>query len=228
MRHAAQLFCLLVLVGCSSKGEGAAPAGNQVSFTGFRITAGLNCAPEAGLLGCLREHEPVSRQGAESLPTRNGPRLCVPVRSASSCFDDLHGLSYALLGKARDKFIVVETEDTGGFTVILVDEATSGRLRVDNRPLFSPDGSLFATVSYDIDAGYMPNRVVVWDAALEQPVHQVDGFPAGEGPIAIRWLAPGRLQVRYSRDHHAPVQDDTNTFFVWRDAEGRWHDDYKR
>lgn len=228
MRHVAQFLCLLTLTSCSSQGGGSPARASEAAFASFRITQGLSCAPDLGLLGCLRQHEPAVRSGLGNASTREGSRLCLLVRSATTCFDDTQGLNYVLLGKQRGNFIVMETEDTGGYTVILVDEANSARYRVDNLPVFSSDGTLFATVSYDVDAGYVPNRVVIQDSTLKKPVHEVGNFPAGVGPIGIRWLASRRLQVQYLLEHTPAHPSRTDTFFVWQDDEGKWHDDYRK
>ncbi|MDQ3618127.1 MAG: hypothetical protein M3374_05345 [Pseudomonadota bacterium] len=127
----------------------------------------------------------------------------------------------------RDQLIVVETEATGGYSVILVDASNGSQRRVDNRPLYSNSADVFATVSYDTDAGYLPNRVTVWNAEQARSIYEFEDFAPGEGPTGIRWLGPYKLEVRYSREPYSPGQDGTDTFNVWRDEKGVWKNDYK-
>lgn len=228
MRLLLRVFCLLSIASCSANGEGPSPVDARKSFLSYDITDGLRCKPASGLLGCLREHEPVDARVAGIQPKRHGASLCLPVRSKATCFVDRDGLGYALLGHAGDKFVVVETEATGGYTVVLVDAANGSQRRVDNRPLYSSSAELFATVSYDTDAGYIPNRVAIWNAEQATPIHEFDNFSSGEGPTGIRWLGPFKLEVRYSQAAYSPGEGGTDTFIVWRDKKGVWRNDYKR
>ena len=125
--------------------------------------------------------------------------------------------------------MVVEIEHSEGYTVLLVDEKTGSRSRIDNPPLFAPSKDYFATVSYDSDAGYLPNRVAIWNFRGSQLLYKVDRFAPGTGPTCIHWVSPARLQVRYSQTPYSAEPDEnTRSFSVWKDAAGRWHDDYTR
>lgn len=228
MRRLLQVFCLLSIASCSPNGEGRLPAEAREPFLSYDITAGLRCKATSGLLRCLRDQEPANARVAGIQLKREGASLCVPVRSKATCFVDQGGLGYALLGHAGDKFVVAETEATGGYTVILVDAANGSQRRVDNRPLYSSNAELFATVSYDTDAGYIPNRVAIWNAEQASPIYEFDDFPPGKGPTGIRWLGPLKLEVRYSREAYSPGGDSTDTFTVWRDEKGVWKNNYKR
>jgi len=228
MRLLLRVFCVLSIASCSANGEGAPPVDAREPFLSYDITDGLRCKPASGLLGCLREQEPVDARFAGTQPKRQGASLCLPVRSKATCFVDRDGLGYALLGHAGDKFVVVETEATGGYTVVLVDAANGSQRRVDNRPLYSSGVELFATVSYDTDAGYIPNRVAIWNAEQATPIYEFHNFSRGEGPTGIRWLGPFKLEVRYSRAAYSPDEGSTDTFTVWREEKGVWKNDYKR
>lgn len=231
---------LVLLAGCApAHGPAGQPSPVQASvrqdgaptpaagpFQTWQLTAGLDCAAALGLHACLRRHEPAAQRRLGVPPRQGDGGLCLPVASAPTCLRDRDGLRYTLLDGAPGHFLVVEAEDTGGFAVLLVDRAEGHTRRIDNRPLFSADGSRFATVSYDTDAGYVPNRVAVWEAGAASPVAVVDGFAPGTGPVAIRWVGPARLQVRYRRAADAPDADDAGTFHVWQDARGNWRDDY--
>lgn len=228
MRLFLLVSCLLSIASCSANREGGPPLDAQEFFLSYDITDGLRCRPASGLLGCLREQEPANTQFAGLMPKRQSASLCLPLPPKTVCFVDQGGLGYALLGLAGGKFVVVETEATGGYTVILVDAANGSQHRVDNRPLYSSNVGLFATVSYDTDAGYVPNRVAIWNAELASPIYEFDNFSSGEGPTGIRWFGPLKLEVRYSREPYSPSQDEIDTFTVWRDEKGVWKNDYKQ
>ena len=228
MRLLLRWLCLASIAGCTLNGEGRPPVAARASFLSHDITDGVRCAPASGLLACLREHEPLDARVAGIRPMRQGASLCLPLRSRTTCLVDHDGLGYALLGHAGDHLLVAETEATGGYTVIVVDAATGLQRRVDNRPLYSGSAELFATVSYDTDAGYLPNRVAVWKARQSTPIYQFDDFAPGEGPTGIRWLGPLKLEVRYSRAPYSPAEDGGATFTVWRGESGVWTDDHQR
>lgn len=203
-----------------------APTRAAGRFQTRQITAGLDCQPALGLHACLRQHEPAVLARLGIAPRGVDTELCLPLAPAPTCLRDAEGLRYTLIDGAPRQLLVVEAEDTGGYTVLLVDRNGGRQRRIDNRPLYAPDRSRFATVSYDTDAGYVPNRVAVWDADAAAPAHAVDGFAPGTGPVAIRWVGPARLQVRYSRAAYAPAAADAGIFHVWQDTRGNWRDDY--
>ena len=154
--------------------------------------------------------------------------VCLSATSAAkACLRDRDALAHVFVERTAGRFIVVEADEVGGYTVLMVDEDTGARLRVDNRPLFCPGGTFFATVSYDPDAGFLPNRVEVRDASTGALLHQVERFAPGTGPVRIRWTGPERLSVLYSRAEYSPdTVRDAGDFGLWRDAQGRWMDDY--
>ena len=227
MRLLLRACCVLIIAGCSRDGVGQSAPASRAPFQSYEISAGLSCAPASGLPGCLRAHEPLAGPSGRGDATRQGRRLCLPV-PVDGCFVDDNGLAYALLGRDGGDFIVAETEATGGYGVVLVDATDGARRRVDNRPLRSAQPGLFATVSYDTDAGYVPNRVAIWSDTRREPVFEMNDFPPGEGPTGIRWRGPSTLEVRYSRQPYSPGADGSDTFLVRMDGQGVWKTDYTR
>ena len=217
---------VLIIAGCSRDGVGQS-ATSPAPFQSYEITAGLACAPASGLSGCLRAHEPLADPSGGSDAIRQGRRLCLPV-PADGCFVDDDGLAYALLGRDGGGFIVVETEATGGDGAVLVDAADGSRRRVDNRPLRSPQPGLFATVSYDTDAGYVPNRVAIWSDTRRNPVFELNDFPPGEGPTGIRRRGPSTWEIRSSRQPYSPAADGSDNLLVRMDGQGVWKTHYTR
>src|SRR5690606_3142138 len=123
--------------------------------------------------------------------------FCLDSSMGKACLPGHERLDYAFLERIGGHYVVVEAFDQEGLEVLLLEPGSDRKHRVDNRPIYSPDGKVFATVSYDIDAGYTPNRVAIWDPVAGDLLHQVDRFTSGSGPVGIRWVAPARLEVRY-------------------------------
>ncbi|MBA2238569.1 MAG: hypothetical protein H0W24_07730 [Lysobacter sp.] len=224
------ILAFVLLANCSSKGESAAPASADMGTRSFNLTDGIECEPSLGLLACLRRNEPPAAKQHEVDISRSDGPLCMAAPGASEvCLPHAQGLQHVFLERSHGYFVVVEIEHIEGYAVLLVDEKTGSHHRIDNRPLFSPAKDVFATVSYDTDAGYLPNRVAIWNSSGSELLYEVDRFATGTGPILIGWLGPTRLQVRYSRTpYSAEPAANTGNFRVWKDAKGAWHDDYTR
>ena len=219
-----------MLVNCTSKGESGEAASADIGIHSYELTAGLDCEPSLGLFECLRRNEPSAAEHHDVKLDRAGGEFCLSSPGATkACLRDQEGLSYVFLERTAGYFVVVETEDVGGYTVLMVNEKTGRQSRVDNGPLFSPGAPFFATVSYDTDAGYLQNRVAIWDSTTNALLYKVDRFASGIGPVGIRWVAPTRLQVLYSRSEYSPTRDEnTATFSIWRGEKNTWSDDYSR
>ncbi len=188
----------------------------------FKLTDGLGCEPTLGVLECLRRNEPSAARKHDVNLSRSDDALCLTGPGAGEvCLPKARRIRHVFLERTHGYFVVVEIEHVEGYTVLLVDEKTGSQSPIDNPPLFSPSKDFFATVSYDTDAGYLPNRVAIWNSSGSELLYEVDGFAPGTGPIRIGWLDPTRLQVLYSRTPYSAVPDDnTESFSVWKDAEG--------
>lgn len=224
----AALLLPLMLANCTSESRVGEPESRDASIRSHELVAGLGCKPSDGLLQCLRLNEPIAAERHQVALARRGGRLCISsTGSKVACLQDFDGYEHLFLERAKDHFVVVETDAAGGYTVLLLDAMTGLHSRVDNRPLFAPAAPYFATVSYDTDAGFLPKRVAIWDATSNELVYAVDRFASGTGPIAIRWSALSRLQVIYSRTQYSPsIDGDTGTFDIWRNEDSTWNDDY--
>lgn len=224
------LLFLLTLASCGSEGRNETPDTDDAGFRSHQLIAGLGCKASDGLLQCLRLNEPIAAERHLVELTRLDGQFCISsAGSKAMCLQDFDGIEHVFLERAKDQFVVVETDAAGGYTVLVLDSTTGRVGRVDNQPLFSPAAPFFATVSYDIDAGFLPNRVAIWDASSSELVYQVDRFASGTGPIAIRWSDPTRLEVIYSRAQYSPSEkEDTGTFNIWRNNDSTWSDDYPR
>lgn len=224
------LFFLATLASCTASSESGTPASADIGFHSYELTADLDCEPSLGLLECLSRNEPSAAEQHDVELARAGADLCLFSPGVTKvCLPEEEGLSYAFLGRTSGNFVLVEAVETEGYAVLMVNEKTGRQSRVDNRPLFSPGAPFFATVSYDTDAGYLPNRVAIWDSITNALLYEVDRLVPGTGPIGIRWTAPTRLEVLYSRSEYSPARDkNTDTFSIWRDEKDTWIDDYMR
>lgn len=226
----AVLLLALMLANCTPESRSGKLESSDASFRSHELIAGLGCRPSDGLLQCLKLNEPTAAQRYGVELSRAGGRFCMSSPGSKvACLQRSEGYEYVFLERTRGQFVVVESDAAGGYTVLLLDPTTGRRSRVDNRPLFGPEAPYFATISYDTDAGFLPNRVVIWDATSNEPVYEVDRFVPGTGPIAIRWSAPTSLEVIYSRAQYSPSADgDTGTFAIWRNDDSTWNDDYPK
>ncbi len=229
MKQLIPLFVLLTLASCTASSESVEPAPADIGFHSYKLTADLDCEPSLGVLGCLSRNEPSAAEQHDVELARADGVLCLSSPGATKvCLPEKDGLSYAFLERTSGNLVVVETVETEGYTVLMVSEKTRRQGRIDNRPLFSPGAPFFATVSYDTDAGYLPNRVAIWDSTTNALLYEVDRFASGTGPIGIRWLAPTRLEVLYSRSEYSPARDENaDPFSIWRNEKNTWADDYR-
>lgn len=225
-----QCALLLLLVNCASASKDLEPSNTDSEFRSYDLTAGLQCEPSIGLYECLKEAEHAAAKENNVQLTRTGGALCVSAQDmAKTCLQEEAGLRYAFIDRLNNHLIFAEIEGVEGYSVLLVNEATGRQSRIDNRPLFSPDGRFFATVSYDTDAGYVPNRVAIWDTTSGELIYQVNQFPLGVGPTEIRWSAPERLQVIHSQTSFSPDGDKSPAAFqVWKGEGSGWHDNYRK
>lgn len=220
----------LTLASCGFEGRNGTPYAADAGFRSHQLVAGLGCKASDGLLQCLRLNESIAAERHQVELTRLDGQLCMSsAGSKAICLQDFDGIEHVFLERAKDQFVVVETDAAGGYTVLVLDAATGRVGRVDNQPLLSPAAPFFATVSYDTDAGFLPNRVAIWDKSSSELVYEVDRFAPGTGPVAIRWSDPTRLEVIYSRAQYSPSEkEDTGTFKIWRNNDSTWSDDYPK
>ncbi|MDQ3289239.1 MAG: hypothetical protein M3Q42_13495 [Pseudomonadota bacterium] len=219
-----------LLASCGLQGESATRTSGELDARLFKLTAGLPCEAAADILDCVRRNESSAASKNDVAISRSGSALCMAAPDNDEvCLPPARQIEHRFLERTHGYFVVVEIEHPEGYTVLLVDEKTGSRSRIDNPPLFSPSRNHFATVSYDTDAGYLPNRVAIWNSTGSELLYKVDRFAPGTGPTRILWVTPTRLQVRYNQTlYSAEPDENTGSFSVWKDATGRWHDDYTR
>jgi hypothetical protein len=185
-----------VLVGC-------APASDPDP----RVDPYAACYPAHEKAGCIRDAEARRIRGAGGRVVRDGAVLRItPAGGAPVVLadDSTEGFDYeryryrAFLRRAGYHLVEVTFWESTGF--LLVSDRTGSATQVPEAPLFSPDGTRFASVSMDLAAFYEPNRVEIWKASREKPALEWELDLDGEagspewGPSDARWLDDRTLE----------------------------------
>ena len=88
---------------------------------------------------------------------------------------------------------------------LLVSRKNGARTRISGLPVVSPDKRRFVTGSYDLEADYNPNEVVVWkigdDGSFKM---EWKAEPREWGPTFLKWLSPTQFRVRCEKPHRYP------------------------
>ena len=153
----------------------------------------------------------VSRSGGVlSLHLQNGTTVSYTDTLAEG--DSHHRFLYVRYYPAPHLHVVHHWFYEGGFFIAIHDE-TGQQEVVPGSPLLAPDARHFVSASFDLEAGYDPNRIEVWSVAPSGLRRQfvLDGGSQW-GPESVRWTGPDSIRfVRTSMNqgtaatHHAPM-----------------------
>lgn len=91
-------------------------------------------------------------------------------------------------------YVVIQQQYYEGSEYLLVDDQTGARTTVPERPLPAPGGDRFAVLSFDLEAGYGPNTLQIWQFTAEGPRMEWETNPDTWGPTEGRWAGPHRLE----------------------------------
>ena len=115
--------------------------------------------------------------------------------------DSTMSYSYYDIVPALDAY-VLHVQYYEGDAWLLVSRKTGARTKLSGLPVVCPDKRRFVTGSYDLDAGYNPNEVVVWaiggDGSFKE---EWKTEPKEWGPTFLEWLSPTRFRVRCEKPH---------------------------
>lgn len=115
----------------------------------------------------------------------DGRRLLIPSESTETWPSRLYFLGRLV---SINHYVLWEQYPEGN-TIRLVNARSGKATFVDDMPLVSPAARWFATASLDLDAGYNPNRVVVWRLDGDT-LAQEASFDSGDGgPDSLTWLS---------------------------------------
>lgn len=91
-------------------------------------------------------------------------------------------------------YFLVHIQYYEGSSFLLVDDDTGHRTSLADAPLRSPDGRRFAVLSLDLEAGYVPNTLQVWELGDGVPVLEWALEPEEWGPTEGRWEGAGAIR----------------------------------
>lgn len=126
---------------------------------------------------------------------------------------------YSYRGRLVDSpYHRIEVGSYEGGDFLLVDERSGLHLAVDADPVLSPDGRHFASASFDLEAGFVANRVSIWRVTDPSPSASAIPLPNLEwrlepehwGPREVKWIAPDRLRIVAAGRHpkaYAPPEE---------------------
>lgn len=122
---------------------------------------------------------------------------------------------YSYRGRLGDTpYHRIEVGGYEGGDFLLVDERSGLHLSVDADPVLSPGGRRFASASFDLEAGFVANRVSIWriEDSPTAPLSVLEWRlePEQWGPREVRWSAPDRLEIVAAGRHpkaYAPEEE---------------------
>lgn len=77
---------------------------------------------------------------------------------------------------------------------IIISETMGKIYHIDANPIFSPSMNRFATISWDMQAGYNPNRVQVWKVENGEIILDWDSTELDDwGPDGATWVSDDKL-----------------------------------
>lgn len=98
--------------------------------------------------------------------------------------------------------VLVQVQYYEGSEYLLVDTRTGERTRLPDWPLRAPDGQRFAVLSFDLEAGYGPNTLQIWEIGADGPALAWSVEPDDWGPAEGRWDNASTL--RFVRRGYCP------------------------
>lgn len=107
--------------------------------------------------------------------------------------DVLH-YSYQTLWSEQG-LVLIQVQYYEGSEYLLVDTTTGERTRLPHWPLLGPDGQRFAVLSFDLEAGYGPNTIQIWELRSGTPSLEWSVEPEDWGPAEGRWETASTLRV---------------------------------
>jgi hypothetical protein len=128
--------------------------------------------------------------------TREGKALKLQTDAGTVTFEDRINI-----GERSAKYYLVSIRDTLGYFYlirvfgyesrgyILVDKKTGQTIDLYGMPIFSPDGKKFVSVSLDLEAGYIPNLIRIYELVDDKFAKEWEYVYQGmKGPANPVWL----------------------------------------
>lgn len=105
-------------------------------------------------------------------------------------------------GWSDTDLVVIQVQHYEGSEYLLVNTRTGDRTSLPHWPLRAPDGRRFAVLSFDIEAGYGPNTLQIWEIGTDGPALQWSVEPEDWGPVEGSWENASTL--RFVRRGYCP------------------------
>jgi hypothetical protein len=127
---------------------------------------------------------------------REGKILKLQTNTGTATFEDRlssgEGFARYYLAGYRDNqgfFYLVRVYGYEGQGYMLVDKKSGQIIDLFGKPVFSPDGEKFVAVSLDLDAGYVPNLICIYELKGHQYSKAWEYIYQGaKGPASPVWL----------------------------------------
>lgn len=180
---------------------GGGCAAKSHEFVDVPALTAARCAPERDYLECVRPLEAeVMRRAPGVTRDSAGLRIAIPHRAAVVLRDssDRAGVRshfvYAGFSEALEAHLVDVLLDEGRLSQLVV-RRTGRIINLDAIPVPSPDRKRLLTVSWDTEAGYVPNRIQIFRLSGDSLVLEWEHAPTLWGPDEPVWLDNATVQV---------------------------------
>jgi hypothetical protein len=192
--HAALLLVVIAAAACRGDAPGAQPANRLEPELAAPATTVTLTGQSRAFVDSVRSTEARRIEQTDGLLRRVSiDRLWfLPDEAEPMAFDDQLDGEIMLLHVFRSRlppgYSLIEVIRMEGGLFLLVDERTGERFEIDEMPAVSPDGERFATASFDVVAGHMPNRLVIYRFTDAGPQEEWSLAPHDWGPSDAAWL----------------------------------------
>ena len=87
-----------------------------------------------------------------------------------------------------------------GSSVLFVADSTAAKKDLDESPIVSPDGRRFAVASLDLEAGYEPNLLEIWNPGTTMATPEfTHDFGQAAGPDSVAWVSNDTLRFVFTQ-----------------------------
>lgn len=187
----------IVLAACTGVGENrddrtrADPGGAPPTAAYSELRAAV-CQDITNSFECARAIE--ARQLPDADAERRGDTLTLALaRGDTLRLVDVRGdasevIHYSYQMRWLDRgLVLLQVQYYEGSEYLLVDTPTGERTRLPHWPLLAPDRQSFAVLSFDLEAGYGPNTLQIWELRSGTPSLEWSVEPEEWGPADGRW-----------------------------------------
>ncbi len=190
----------LFLYGCSSSKETAkteaASAPAYANLTPDKMED--ICADVANSLDCARKVEDGQIKKYSSLVKRDGTKLTLKSEDKTPIvLTDKDGAYYNFLDYwSSIGYYLVLTHSYESFAYQLINAETEKSYSISGFPVLSPDQERIAAMSLDLEAGYLPNGIQIWQVKKKTLEMEYSINPTEWGPSDPAWSSPTSIKFK--------------------------------